>query len=125
MYPNPYHKDRQCIYEIVAPLGKAIVLDFIDFDMEGNTYPECTYDYLQVFDGVADEENQIGRYCGSMVPPQAASRLNLMTLKFVTDPSIEGRGWKANYSLVDTGEGNVIGIMKIISYRIPLQDAVV
>lgn len=104
MYPLPYHKDRECIYEIVAPLGKSITLDWMDFDVEGNTYPECNYDRVEVYDGVPDDANSLGRYCGHVMPPQAISKMNLMTLKFVSDVSIEGRGWRGNYSFTDTGK---------------------
>lgn len=112
MYPNAYHKERECIYEIIAPLGKAISLDWLDFDLEGNTYPDCTYDYVEVYDGVPDDTSSLGRYCSQVVPPQAISKMNLMTLKFGTDSSIEGRGWKANYTFIDTGKG---GLLQFIS----------
>lgn len=47
-YPQHYDIGRQCIYEIESDLGKAIVLDFIDFDIEDTSYPDCDFDYLQV-----------------------------------------------------------------------------
>lgn len=104
LYPQPYHKDRECLYEIVAPLGKSITMDWMDFDLEGNTYPDCSYDYVEVYDGVPDDRNSMGRYCSHIVPPQAISKMNLITLKFVTDMSIEGRGWRANYTFTDMGK---------------------
>lgn len=108
MYPETYHKEKECLYEIIAPIGKAIVLDWMDFDLEGNSIPDCHYDYVVVYDGLPDDDSKIGRYCGDGIPPQATSRMNLMTLKFATDGSIEGRGWRANYTFVDTGCGGVI-----------------
>lgn len=108
MYPSPYHRDRECIFEIVAPLGKAIIVDWMDFDMEGNTYPECTYDFLEVYDGVATDSASVGRYCGTITPPRIVAKMNLVTLKMVSDSSIEGHGWKVNYTFVDMGCGGVI-----------------
>lgn len=48
-YPQPYASGRQCTYEIESELGKAIVLDFIDFQIEDTSYPDCDFDYLQVY----------------------------------------------------------------------------
>lgn len=48
-YPQPYESGRQCIYEIESEVGKAIVLDFIDFDIEDTSYPDCDFDNLQVY----------------------------------------------------------------------------
>lgn len=45
LYPNIYQENRRCDYHIEAPMGKAIKLDFSDFDMEGGT---CDQDYLEV-----------------------------------------------------------------------------
>lgn len=92
----------------MAPIGKSITLNWIDFDLEGNTYPECSYDSVQVYDGVPDESTSLGRYCGDMLPPQAISKQNLMTLKLVTDMTIEGRGFKANYTFSNATCGGVI-----------------
>lgn len=48
MYPKNYEISRTCDYLIEAPIGKAILLDFTDFDMEDNSYPSCDFDYLSV-----------------------------------------------------------------------------
>lgn len=111
MYPQPYHKSRECIYEIVAPPGNAITLDWMDFDLESNAYPSCPYDYVEVFDGIAEDSSSIGRYCSTMNPPTAVTKMNQMTIKFTSDSSVEGRGWKANYSFVEAGCGGVISTL--------------
>lgn len=49
MYPKYYEMSRTCDYLIEAPIGKAIMLDFTDMDMEDNSYPSCEFDYLSVF----------------------------------------------------------------------------
>ncbi|XP_055632024.1 cubilin homolog [Toxorhynchites rutilus septentrionalis] len=108
-YPKPYTANQQCDYLIQAPVGKAILLDFSDFDIEGNSYPSCDLDYVQIFDGYEPKNNSvIGRYCSAKPPPRAVSTLNVMLLRFVSDLSISGRGFKANYSLIDVSCGGVI-----------------
>lgn len=61
-----------------------------------------------MFDGVPDDSTSLGRYCGSMLPPPAISQQNLMTLKLKTDDSIQGRGFKANYTFSNATCGGVI-----------------
>ena len=48
MYPKNYGEERHCSYLILAPIGKAVVLDFVDFSMEDTSYPDCDFDVLQV-----------------------------------------------------------------------------
>lgn len=100
-YPSPYENSRNCIFDIEAPLGKAIVLNFTDFDIED----DCDFDSLAIYDGpdsIASKE--IGNYCGEEQPPPAISSLNHLHLVFKTDSSINGRGFKANYSFIDAGK---------------------
>lgn len=100
-YPNPYENSRNCVYDIEAPLGKAIVLNFTDFDIEN----DCDYDSLAIYDGPDSiVSKEIGNYCGEELPPPAISSLNHLHLVFDTDSSISGRGFKANYSFIDAGK---------------------
>lgn len=103
-YPNEYHADRVCNYEVRAPLGKSITLDWLDFDVEGVSYPDCAYDYVQVYDGIVDDTMKMGRYCSDIIPPRMVSSYNALTLELVSDTSIGGRGFKANYTFTDMGE---------------------
>lgn len=99
-YPRPYEDGKSCAYNIIAPLGKSIVLNFTDFDIED----ECDFDSLSLYDGVDSNATKIGQYCGTAIPPPALSTQNHMHLLFNTDMSISGRGFKANYSFIDSGE---------------------
>lgn len=113
LYPAPYARNSRCAFEIVAPPGKAIVLDFEDFDMEDTDPEGCSFDYVAVFDGhvaggdaVAQEPQQ--RFCAASKPPQQISTTNVMTVVLRTDSSLQGRGFKANYSWTEAGCGGVI-----------------
>lgn len=99
-YPQPYENSRVCHFDIIAPLGKAIVLNFTDFDIED----DCDFDSLAIYDGSDSTSTQIGNYCGEETPPPAISTLNHMHLVFQSDTSISGRGFKANYSFIDAGK---------------------
>lgn len=52
----------------------------------------------------------LGKFCGTNKPPQLISTHNQMTLKFESDNSISAKGFKANYTLVDSSCGGVIRV---------------
>lgn len=96
-YPNAYEDNKLCLYDIEAPLGKSIVLNFTNFNIEA----DCDFDSLSIYDGVDSNGTKIGTYCGNENPPAAISTLNHMHLVFSTDSSNTGPGFKALYSFVD------------------------
>lgn len=106
MYPQQYTSAQMCIYEIGAPLGSAVTLQFQDFDMEGSS--DCSYDFLEIYDGHQSNDTKIGRYCGTGRPNQVVSTYNFLTLVFQSDGSVGGRGFKANYSLTAVGCGGIV-----------------
>uniref|UniRef100_A0A7G3AGB7 Cubilin n=1 Tax=Lutzomyia longipalpis TaxID=7200 RepID=A0A7G3AGB7_LUTLO len=109
MYPEPYHDSRTCEYIIQAPLKKVISLKFDDFDLEENSYPDCYYDSLEIYDGVPQTNaTKIGRYCWSISPPNFISTYNVLYMILETDSSIGGRGFKANYSFIDVKCGGIV-----------------
>lgn len=100
LYPNHYEHSRKCFFDIEAPLGKAITLNFTDFGMED----DCDFDSLSIYDGVDNNSTLIGSYCGESIPPVAISTFNHLHLEFQSDSSISGRGFKATYSFMDSSK---------------------
>lgn len=107
-YPSPYEHSRSCLYEILAPPGKAISLHFEDFDIEDTSYPECDFDFVTVIDGFDVNSTQIGKYCGASIPANAISSQNVMLIQFQSDASISTKGFNATYTLIDVKCGGVI-----------------
>nr|XP_040240535.2 cubilin homolog [Anopheles coluzzii] len=108
-YPQMYPSDQLCDYVIHAPLGKAIVFDFQDFDFEKNSFPKCELDYVELYDGLLPtNETLLGRYCSTKAPPQTISSKNVLLLRFVSDGSVSGRGFKGNFSFHDVSCGGVL-----------------
>lgn len=106
-YPNNYEGDRSCEYDIIAPQGKVIVLNVVDFEIEQHS--TCEFDYLQIFDGSkADNSTRLGRFCGDKKPGIFTSTFNHMHIEFASDASVFGRGFKANYTFVDIECGGLI-----------------
>ncbi|OXA47104.1 Cubilin [Folsomia candida] len=109
-YPNPYPKNRDCVYLISAPPGKGILLDFMDFDIESVSDVRCYFDYLEIRDGDTENSTLLGHFCGppTSAPDRIVSTHNYIWLKFKTDSSVQNRGFLANYSTYDTGCGGII-----------------
>ena len=47
-YPDPYPRNRECKYLIMAPEGSSITLTFTTFDIEKSNDELCRYDNLEV-----------------------------------------------------------------------------
>lgn len=62
---NNYSPAEECEWVISAEKGFGVKLIFIIFDLEDEA--ECTYDYLELFDGADTKAPCLGRYCGSGV----------------------------------------------------------
>ena len=45
-FPSPYPANKECVYVVALDAGKAIQLDFLVFDVEGDT--NCLFDYVEV-----------------------------------------------------------------------------
>lgn len=103
-YPNDYHRSKKCIYEIIQPINKGIELTIIDMDIEGREPPNCYYDYIEIHDGDNENATKLATLCGTeyQIPPVPfISTHNYMFIIFMTDSSVEGRGFKANYTTID------------------------
>ena len=99
-HPANYPQHRQCTYLISAPAGNVIQLQFSDFDVEGSW--NCRYDFLEIRDGDNQNSTVLGRYCGdsSLAPDLVTSSYNYLYLTFVTDGSVQNRGFILNYTTI-------------------------
>ncbi|XP_029168402.1 cubilin-like [Nylanderia fulva] len=103
-YPSVYHGSKTCIYEIIQPTNKGIVLTIEDLDIEGRDPPNCYYDYVEIYDGDNENATKLATLCGEEdhIPNTPYySTHNYMYIKFTTDNSVEGRGFKVNYTTID------------------------
>lgn len=61
----------------------------------------CMLFLFQLYDGGNENANLVGTFCGSIVPAPFLSTSNSLTLKFVTDNSVQREGFSATYTTVD------------------------
>ncbi|XP_076296135.1 cubilin [Lasioglossum baleicum] len=110
MYPGTYHSSRVCTYEIEQPPGKRIMLNILDMEIEGWNSNGCYFDYLEIFDGDNENSTKLATLCGDETdkpPDPYYSTHNYMLLRFVSDGSIEDRGFNANYTAIDSNCGGL------------------
>ncbi|XP_069077860.1 embryonic protein UVS.2-like [Pleurodeles waltl] len=94
-YPSAYPPSTNCSWVIVVPSGFKISLTIADFSVEAAT--NCVYDYLLLMDD-ARPNSLIGKYCGSKQSTTINSVGNTMRFQFITDKSVQSKGFQLNYS---------------------------
>ncbi|KAK1131876.1 hypothetical protein K0M31_016024 [Melipona bicolor] len=82
-----------------AKEGMLLKLDFRDeFKLEESA--DCRYDFLEVRDGQHGYSNLLGNFCGTNFPPEITSKTRYLWLRFHSDDSIEGKGFKAVWNMI-------------------------
>lgn len=85
---------------------------FTELDIEAQQ--ECTYDHLEVYNGKDAKAPVLGRFCGAKEPDPIISSGNKMFLKFVSDNSVQKKGFEATHS---TGTGRGVGEASLVLGR--------
>uniref|UniRef100_A0AAQ4PGY7 Cubilin n=1 Tax=Gasterosteus aculeatus aculeatus TaxID=481459 RepID=A0AAQ4PGY7_GASAC len=93
-----YEPRMDCRWTIELPVNRAVNLTFNSFEVESSS--TCVYDYVRVFDGDNENFPLVGTFCGNFVPAHFVSSGNFLTIRFVTDSSVQRRGFNATYSAV-------------------------
>lgn len=78
------------------PLTALSLQAFSEFEIE--QHQECAYDHLEAFDGDSDAAAILGRLCGSKIPEPLVSTGNKMYLRFISDASVQRKGFQASHS---------------------------
>jgi len=70
---------------------------FIEFELEAHV--DCTYDYVQVYDGPDDMSGPgLGPFCGGKLPQPITTTRNKMFMTFKSDSSVQRKGFLAAHS---------------------------
>ncbi|XP_048254467.1 exoskeleton protein RP43-like [Haliotis rufescens] len=95
-YPSNYSNNLNCQWTISAPVGYAIKVEVVYFNVENST--ACSSDYLLFSDGSTSFGAQLGKYCGrSYITRLVVSSRNYMTITFHTDGSDTALGFNLKY----------------------------
>ncbi|XP_037621272.1 dorsal-ventral patterning tolloid-like protein 1 isoform X2 [Sebastes umbrosus] len=95
-WPDKYPSRKECTWDITATPGHRVKIAFNEFEIE--QHQECAYDHLEAFDGDSDTAAILGRLCGSKIPEQLVSTGNKMYLRFISDASVQRKGFQATHS---------------------------
>ncbi|KAF7262595.1 hypothetical protein EG68_00126 [Paragonimus skrjabini miyazakii] len=94
-YPESYRPSKECVWQIIVPVGYSVALSFHSFQLE--KHDTCVYDYLEIRDGLTESAPLLKKLCGSQLPAPIKSTNNVMTVKFVSDSSVEKQGFTATF----------------------------
>uniref|UniRef100_A0A673BJS4 CUB and Sushi multiple domains 2 n=1 Tax=Sphaeramia orbicularis TaxID=375764 RepID=A0A673BJS4_9TELE len=92
-YPAPYEHNLHCIWTIEAAPGSTISLHFLVF------HTEEIHDVLRIWDGPQDGGVLLRELSGSVVPPDAHSTFNTVSLQFTTDFFTSKQGFALQFSV--------------------------
>lgn len=93
--PEDYSPRSSCKWQITAPAGKVIHVQFLEFDTEART------DWVYLFNGTGTHEKIMAVFSGPDLPPALTSWSHQALLWFVTNNQQQGKGWKAQVTFQD------------------------
>ncbi|XP_025950725.2 tolloid-like protein 2 isoform X2 [Dromaius novaehollandiae] len=94
-YPDDYRSSKECIWKITVSEGFHIGITFQAFEIEW--HDTCSYDYLEIRDGLTEYSPLIGHFCGYEKPEDVKSSSNKVWMKFASDATINKAGFAANF----------------------------
>ena len=96
---NDYGNNQNSVITISPTGATSVDLTFVSFDIEpGSSTGICDYDYLEIYDGPNVGSTLIDRYCNENIPTSVSSTGGAITLRFHSDPFVEGSGFQVNWS---------------------------
>ena len=101
-FPLPYPHDRNCSWTISAPRGSKVNITFSNFELEDHARSgNCSYDYLKISErsstSMNEEDQSLGRFCGTEVPSKISSALDRVTVDFVSDINVSHNGFRLEW----------------------------
>ena len=108
-YPRRYPANRNCTWIIHVDNGLQIHLNFTQFRLEpaSEVNSRC-YDYLEIRNGRRPDSPFIGQFCGSGPIPDIISHSNYLFIRFISDPSMQNKGFEVYYEAMATGCGGTM-----------------
>ncbi len=89
---SQYANNSNCSWVIQPTNAKSITLSFSDFNTELNN------DGVIIYDGATNTSPVLGKFSGSSIPSSVTSTGGSMYIEFLSNPSVRGNGWTANYT---------------------------
>ncbi|XP_065321720.1 bone morphogenetic protein 1-like isoform X1 [Gordionus sp. m RMFG-2023] len=96
-FPELYPPNKICVWQLLAPEGYKITINFTHFDLEGNN-EDCEYDNIEIRSGNIQQDDYSflhATLCGSTLPALITSEHNVLIIKFMSDNSVQKSGFAA------------------------------
>ena len=90
-----YTGRNDCKWQITAPAGKRLLLDFEAFDTE----PKL--DQVYIFNGTSTRDPVLAIFSGHKLPPTIRSWGNTVLIWFLSSEENNYQGWKLHYKVID------------------------
>nr|CAB3264299.1 Tolloid protein [Phallusia mammillata] len=90
-----YISGRECDWVVTAQRGYGVELVFPAFEVEDES--DCSYDFVEVYDGNSDSAVRFGRFCGQRAPSTLLSSSDSLLIRFHSDDTINKKGFRASY----------------------------
>ena len=107
-FPNPYPRNRRCVWQITTDPGKRIALGVKDGQFsveEGSSIYTCDTDYIAVYDGNNKTSRRIGPFCGNTSRPFRTihSTGRHLYIEFQSNNQVQYSGFELKYTTYRTG----------------------
>ncbi|XP_036397589.1 CUB and sushi domain-containing protein 1-like [Megalops cyprinoides] len=103
-YPAPYDHNLHCVWTIEAEPGSTIGLHFLVF------HTEEVHDVLRIWDGPQEGGVLLRELSGSVLPPDAHSTFNTVSVHFTTDFFTSKQGFVLEFSVATATSCNDPGM---------------
>lgn len=110
-FPNsPYAFNSSCTWIIHLASYKSIELKFYYMAIEDST--DCAKDQVTILNGKSNDSLSLGTYCGSKLPSTIESSTEIVTIRFISDDTVNGQGFRLDYrGLTGRSKGRHIQLM--------------
>ena len=95
-FSGGYSNNQFCSWTLTCP--GTMTLDFLTFQTEGN------FDYVFVYDGVSTSAPTLLSTSGSSTPSDQSSSGSSLLVEFMSDYSVTGDGFSANWECAELGD---------------------
>ncbi|KAM4689065.1 cubilin [Discoglossus pictus] len=99
LWPRNYPDRSNYIWKINVESYQIIQARILEIDIEDHA--SCSYDKLRMYDGPDTHFHVIGTYCGVTAPPSLFSSGSVMTIQFISDNSINKKGFLLEWAAID------------------------
>jgi len=97
-YPNSFYApNSNCTWIIDLPADqyKRIELKFDEISIENSS--DCAKDRVTILNGKEKDSLSLGSYCGNQLPTTIYSSTEAITIKFISDGSVNNKGFSLQY----------------------------